>query len=362
MQAHVQTLSRLLPEEEIQELLASGSIPANETPLWEHWPEFAEWYLDKGRSEETVRRVRDSARFFIRNTPLKTIESCNDHIVLEKALRQVKKDRGVQHITLNTYLKSLRTYFYWLADYKYIHENNLEKIKLWKEKINEQYTYSHDQVERIKVHTHYRKQTTMQRYRNDLFIGLIALIGARPVELLHIKISDIKEEKGQLVLRLQGAKQKGYVRPYLLENDIKDSFLAYINYLEKIGRKEEYLFVSSSKKGRWTDKGMRCLFRDLSKELGFRVTAYAFRHYVPTVLDEEGMDLREIATYMGHTRISTTLRYIQRNPSQTQAASHIMERVLSRNLSRNLGFNSSKKRLRCHIESKPKRSLNKILC
>lgn len=334
MQDTVETLSRLLPKEEIQEILTSGLIPANETPLWEHWAEFVEWYLDKGRSYETVRRLRDAARFIVRNTPLKTVESCNNHIELEKALRQVKKDRGVQHITLNTYLKSLRTYFYWLRDYEYISETNLGKIKLWKEKINEQYTYNHDQVKKIRERTHYRKQTTFLRYRNDLFVELMALTGARPVELLNIRTSDINEEEEGLVLRIQGAKQKGYVRPYILSDSVRDAFLTYTNYLEKIGRKDKYLFVSSSKKARWTYKGMCCLFRALSKELGFRVTAYAFRHYVPTVLDEEKMELRSIATYMGHTRISTTLRYIQRKPGQTQEASHVMERILSRNLPR----------------------------
>lgn len=329
MQAHVQTLSRLLPEEEIQNLLSSNSIPANETPLWKYWAEFVEWYLGKGRSKETVRRVRDSVRFFVRNTHIKTIETANDHITLEKALDVVKKERHVSHVTLNTYAKSLGTYFAWLKYYRYISENEVRQVTTWKGETNEQEIYSEEQVQLIKAQIHNRVQNKpLERYRNTVVVDFFAHFGIRPVELLHIKVSDVELVKGKYRVMIRGAKQKGRIRYYEMPNYIKDSFEIYLEHLKKIGRANEFLFISSSNNTRWTDKGMRGLFRNISKELGFTVTAYAFRRFVATKQYEIGVPLEKISKYLGHNRVKTTEHYIGRSVQLTQAGNEAMEQIL----------------------------------
>lgn len=56
----------------------------------------------------------------------------------------------------------------------------------------------------------------------------------------------------------------------------------------------------------------------MSEKLGFRVTAYMFRRLVATEMFARKVALQDIQHHMGHTRSSTTLRYVQ--------ASHEMNR------------------------------------
>ena len=88
--------------------------------------------------------------------------------------------------------------------------------------------------------------------------------------------------------------------------------------------KEENLFISISKRTGWTEKGLRGLLKKLSAKLGFKVTCYGFRRYVATKLYEKTNDLRLVSTHLGHTRISTTYRYIQNSSGLNQKGMDIM--------------------------------------
>lgn len=63
---------------------------------------------------------------------------------------------------------------------------------------------------------------------------------------------------------------------------------------------------------------MRQLCGHVSEKTGFRVTAYMFRRLVATEMFARKITLQNIQHHMGHTRASTTLRYVQ--------ASHDMNR------------------------------------
>ncbi|MFC1811047.1 site-specific integrase, partial [Patescibacteria group bacterium] len=61
--------------------------------------------------------------------------------------------------------------------------------------------------------------------------------------------------------------------------------------------------------------------------LGFRVNAYAFRRYVATHLNTKGKDIKDIQQYLGHTRPTTTLRYIERSCVLTDVCAGVMGEV-----------------------------------
>jgi integrase len=109
-----------------------------------------------------------------------------------------------------------------------------------------------------------------------------------------------------------------------MSSHVRDSYENYIIQKNRIRPNEEKLLISLSKKTGWTQMGMRNLFASLSKKLGFRVTAYAFRRYVATTLDEKDVELRRISDYLGHTRASTTLSYIESSCARTRQAGEIM--------------------------------------
>lgn len=302
----------------------SKHVNSGETPLWQYWPEFVEKYLRTGKSAVTVARVRDLLRFVIKTLGLYSIEQINNPKILEETLFTYKNSTHISNTTYNTYLKNLNTYFIWLYKHEYIANNNITKIDRCKEDINEQYTLNEDQVKLLVARAHDRRQARLQRLRNVLFIDLLRFTGARPCELLNIQMKDITLEGETYKLVIRGKKQKGRNRYYHLPSYLRDSYESYIQRRSLFRENETYLFVSTSKQGAWTQKGMRGLFRALSKELGFKVIAYGFRRYVATKLNTNGLSMKDIGHFLGHSRESTTERYIERSCILTDKGTAIM--------------------------------------
>ena len=298
------------------------------TSVWKYWNEFVEKYGRLGRSQSTIGNAKDVLKFVARVLKIETIEECNNNRLLEDKLFEAKNTRHFGNVTYNSYLKNLNTYFRWLEKQGYITENNIKKIYRCKEEQNEQLTLTKEQVRSIVGQIHTRRQSELQRTRNALFIDLLRLTGSRPCELLNIQIGDIRNEGPSYKLVIKGKKQKGRIRYYQLSSCAKDSYKTYMQKRATLKRHNEpYLFISSSKQGRWTEKGMRNLFRKLSTELGFKITAYGFRRFVATYLNEQGTDMKDIQNYLGHTRVTTTQRYIEKSCVLTRKAGEIMGKM-----------------------------------
>ncbi|PIZ76024.1 hypothetical protein COY05_02840 [Candidatus Peregrinibacteria bacterium CG_4_10_14_0_2_um_filter_38_24] len=326
MGTSLEKLGQILPENQLCIFESDESFSGD--ALWKYWSEFVKHYVREGKSLVTISNVRDTLKFVILRLKIMTVEACNNPNILREALYEEKEKRNWSPSTLNTYRKNLNTYFKWLEDMEYIQENKIMKVRKCKEIMNEQRTLTEDQVKLIRMQIVNRRQTRLERWRNDLFVAFLAFTGARPCELLSIQCIDIKKvEKGGYKLVIKGKKQKGRLRYYTLPSWIRDSYEMYLLKRQELKREEPNLFVSSSKRTGWTDKGMRGLFKRLSNEIGFNVNAYAFRRYVATKLNSEGKNLEDIANYLGHTRISTTKRYIERSCALTNECAEVMGMV-----------------------------------
>ncbi len=312
----------LLSENELK--IIAPLVKEGQTPLWTFWDEFTNKYLRSGKSEVTVKNVRDAFRFIIRRLDILTIDECNNARLLEDKLHEYKSAKGISNTTFNSYLKDLNTYFRWLKKQGHIKENNISNVERCKQEINEQYTLSQRQVDLVYSQIRTRRQTRLLRKRNSFFIDLLRFTGARPCELLNIQMKDISQHKNTYKIVIKGRKQKGRARYYPFPSWIRDSYEDYKDIRYKLRPHETYLFISSSKNSKWTEKGMRNLFRRLSSELGFRVIAYGFRRYVATTLHTKGTPMKDIQNYLGHTRITTTQGYIERSCCLTETAAEVM--------------------------------------
>lgn len=300
-----------------------------QTPLWQYWDEFVDCYLQEGKSEVTVKSVRATLKLLIEHCALYSIEECNTPKVLYEALHEAKNERNWSNVTLNSYRKNLNTYFRWLEDMEYIEVNKISKVRKCKEEINEQLTLNSEQIELVRLKLRDRRDQRLTRWRSVLFIDLMILTGARPCELLNVQCRDIRPmSDGSYQLVIHGKKQKGRMRYYRLASAARDTYEMYLSVRQAVGREEPNLFVSQSKRTGWTDKGMRKLFSRLSREVGFKVTAYSIRRYVATKLRAEGVDLHDIKNHLGHTRVTTTQRYIERSCALTDVGTEVMGKLL----------------------------------
>ena len=321
------TLLQLIPEEEIFEY--SKLLKEGEVAIWTHWVEFVRKYLRIGRSIATIKNVRDTLRFIIRRLKIVSIDVCNSPFEFEDALYTEQAISHFSNTTFNTYLKNLATYLIWLEKREIIKENRLGKIDKRPKEFKEKLCYTPEEVHKIVAQIHSRRQRPLERARNACFVDFLRYTGARPIELERVTLEDVVPSQGSYVIKLKGAKQNGEHRHYRMPSPLRDSYESYLERRNKIRPNEKYLFISSSKQSRWTHKGgMTKLFKQLSKELKFNVTATAFRRYVATQVYSKIKNSRIVGDYLGHKREDTTMGYIGSSPSRTDEAGAVMEALL----------------------------------
>lgn len=325
------TLKVLLPCNEVEEV--KKFISDGETPVWKYWEEFVDQSRRLGKSSVTVHSVRDGLRTLMRHLNIFTIEQFNQPKVLGGLLLDLQEKRKFSNSTRNTYIKNLNTYFIWLEKNEYIFENKIRKVQKSTEKHKEQPVLTESQIDAVVNHIYSKEyDNELIRYRNLLFVDLLRYTGARPCELLGMTRNCIyREGYRNWIIKIDGHKQKGRIRYYPCPTFIQDSYLTYIDALSRYDRMEVNLFVSISSFGGWTANGLKVFFKRLSEDLGFLVNSYGFRRFVATRLDRERVDIKDISRYLGHTRVTTTERYIERSCALTKNAGGTMAHIWETN-------------------------------
>ncbi|MBT4385045.1 site-specific integrase [Candidatus Peregrinibacteria bacterium] len=304
--APLRILLTLTEEEEFEEL-----INPEHTPLWECWPNYIRRQEVFQHSLSTTRSVRDTLRMLMRHCGIYSVEDYNDPEVIQDALLELKGNRGFGETTYNSYLKNIKSYLIFLRRNGIIKEVHLDRVEKFKNIIHEQHTQTEEEVIQVLAQLLNRRQTTLERLRNIFFYKLLILTGARPSELERLKKENIIKQGEKWTIKIRGGKNKPSNRFYYLPSGVKDALIPYMLYRKQLARNEDWLFASQSKRTGWTSKGMRHLLKKLSKELGFTVGLYSTRRYVATKLALAGATDSEIGNHLGHTRLSTTKRYIK---------------------------------------------------
>ncbi len=321
-------LFRLLSPEEIG--LLEEDMRPSDTPVWRYWDQYVVKTLVLGKSPITVKSVRDALNVVMRHTGLVTIEQLNAPTVLDNALLKLQMERNHKASTRNTYIKALNTYFIWLFKNHFIKENNIARIEKGRVEATDIQPLTLSQVEKVVVHMGSRRHATaIERARNILMLDIFRFSGVRPCELLGMQNDDIFMENHKWKMLINGRKQKGRKRFYEIPSFIVYSYQAYMKLRDEAGRWEDPLFISMSSREGWKTSGLQNLFKKVSKEIGFRVTAYGFRRFIASQLSRQGIQRDHLSRYMGHTRFTTTDIYIARECYLTDNGADMMKEIYS---------------------------------
>ncbi|MBL4694668.1 site-specific integrase [Candidatus Gracilibacteria bacterium] len=320
-------LKQILPKDELSKF--TKLVPQSQTPIWHYWKEFVTHYLREDKSTSTVLNVRNTLQFTIRHISIYSIEQCNTPEILREGLFKAKEDRGWKNGTLNNHRKNLNTYFLWLLDMEYIKENKIKKVRKCHEVQTENHTLSESEIKQLRTHLFTgRRNSQFERYRNALLFDMMILTGARPCEILNIQMRDIKDKSGTHTLLIRGKKQKGRIRYYNMPSSLIGLYKMFVMIRQNLGRDEANLFCSQSRRTGLTYKGISKLVPKLSRELGFKITCYGIRRFVATNLYLKRVPLEKIQQHLGHTRITTTLRYIEKSCHLTKDGTDEMGKLL----------------------------------
>lgn len=236
-------------------------------------------------------------------------------------------EKGLSSATVNRRLVCIRSFIKWAVAARLIDHNPLDTIKLPKVQ-TESPTVAFDDEEVLRMINAPDESTHKGRTHRIIMVMLFNL-GLRRSELTNIQMHQFAEDRGHKILRIHGKGDK--VRPIPLNPFVVSEIERYLNSLKENGiiLGAEDWFLQTELKAR-NDRPMdgSTIYRVIeryAKNLGINkaVSPHSCRATVIShLLDTQEAAIRDVATFAGHSNITTTERYDKRRKNLDKSAAY----------------------------------------
>ena len=256
----------------------------------------------EGMSKNTMYQYRynlDKFREFD-NTPIRQLTVFNFRQYLAK-----EKKRGLSDATLANQRCSFHSFFGWLYREGLLPADpcaNLSPIKRLREV---KLPFSDVELEKIR--------SACENPRETALVSYLLSTGCRVSEVVGTNYEDIDFQRLQLKVVGKGNKER---LVYL--NPVASMHLQ--TYLRSRKDNDSALFVGKGDK-RFQKGGIELCLKKIGERAGVEnVHPHRFRRTLATTLAARGMPIQEIQKILGHSKIETTMRYINVSDSQVQVS------------------------------------------
>ncbi len=150
--------------------------------------------------------------------------------------------------------------------------------------------------------------------RDVTILELLFAGGLRVSELCKLEFGDISTD--HMAIRINGKGNKE--RTIYLENiEVVKALNRYLVFREATGVENQFVFITKFHKPLST-QSVRNLVEKYTRLAGLdkKITPHVFRHSFASLLLEEGVDIKYIQDFLGHSSISTTQIYLHTTSSQ----------------------------------------------
>jgi site-specific recombinase XerD len=236
-------------------------------------------------------------------------------------------DRGLSSATINRRLVAIRSFVKWSIASKLMDFNPLDTVKLPKvQTVSPTVAFEDNEAYRM---INAPDITTHKGRMNRLAMVLLFNLGLRRNELVTIKMKDIVEDRGHVVLRVHGKGDK--TRPMPLNSYVKGEIKRYTDILEAWGitlEADDYLLQTNMREKNIIPVDGSTIYRAIEKysqALGINksVSPHSCRATVIShLLDTQHLAIRDVATFAGHSNITTTERYDKRRNNLDNSAAY----------------------------------------
>jgi integrase/recombinase XerD len=143
--------------------------------------------------------------------------------------------------------------------------------------------------------------------RDIAVVETLFATGARVAEVCHLQLEDVDLTQGRIRIMGKGARER------LLQLPDQDSLGALLDYRALwLGPSPLHPFFFHNRLGlRLSEQSVRSMLRSHATQAGLalHLTPHMLRHSVATLLLEQGVDIRYIQHFLGHSSITTTQIY-----------------------------------------------------
>jgi integrase/recombinase XerD len=166
-----------------------------------------------------------------------------------------------------------------------------------------------------------RPSTRHHAVRDVALFELMFATGMRVSEISNLTVRTVDLERGSVLVRGKGNKER--VIP-ICDPEVHAALAAYSATIEGVTRADDAFFFTNRFGRRFSEQSIRLVLKRYARAAGVeKITPHMFRHTVATMLLEQGVDLRFIQTFLGHSSIVTTTIYAHVNDrSQREVLNH----------------------------------------
>jgi integrase/recombinase XerD len=156
--------------------------------------------------------------------------------------------------------------------------------------------------------------------RDIALFELLFSSGMRVSEISNLRVRTVDLERRAILVRGKGNKER--LIP-ICDLDVHAALIAYVS-LPGVPREADTFFFTNRFGRRLSEQSIRMALKRHAKAANLeKITPHVFRHTVATMLLEQGVDLRFIQTFLGHSSIVTTTIYAHVNDkSQREVLTH----------------------------------------
>ena len=212
------------------------------------------------------------------------------------------KESGLESVTINRKISSLRSYFKLCKRESWINQDPSQKIKLLAVKKRLPKFFSESSMKNLFSEVKFPNNFTGARDR--LILELLYSTGIRVSELVDLKKSQFNLTSKTLTVFGKGRKER--IIPLL--NNVIESFKIYMKYRSTM--KSNYLFLTVNSEKTYS----KLIYRVVNEYLGKVTTIskkspHILRHTFATHLLNRGADINTIKELLGHKSLLSTQVY-----------------------------------------------------
>jgi site-specific recombinase XerD len=263
----------------------------------------------KGLSNNTVIRAKMVNAMFCRNTGINQFENITQKVV-EDFFQNGRVKLEWKPSTFDTYHKTIMYFFRYACKQGYLQENNAEGIERPKMHKSLPRSFHQDKAEawlRYVKNYPYNWHQVFCSKRNHAIYATFLFTGLRRSELCRLEMEDLDLKNRELKV-IEGKGKKDRVIPLCF---------AYINIMRewleirnKYRKKCPNVFTSCTRDRELSISSLIYIHGELRKHAPFYNTLHQWRHTFATLMIQGGVDLPSLKAMMGHSDISTTMKYV----------------------------------------------------
>lgn len=265
------------------------------------YEDFINYKKIQNLSKGSINFYENKISRFIEDTEVNVTNQINNKTV-ENYIKILNEKYNLSPISVNTHLRAVRTFLYFLMERGYCQNF---KIKLIKTNKNIKPTYTKSEL-KILLEKPDLDKCNFAEYRNWVIVNWLIATGNRRKIITNVKIQDLDFDN--LMIHLNRIKsRKGRLIP--MSNTLTKILKEYLNYRD-VDKKTNYLFCNIYG-NKLSDDGLSTVLRKYHKRRGIEKTSiHMYRHTFAKISIMNGIDPLRLQKLLGHQSLDMTKEYV----------------------------------------------------